>query len=127
MGGPGLQGFTVIDPSPGTVDWLLLPENTLETPAVLFVLGDSTTNVGFKSHGNNASYGYFYSRYGGFDFSVGTNSIYGTVIGAGNVGFFGTPQTYYDDRVWVNITQEWTRNVKLVPNTWRELSPGATE
>lgn len=126
MGGPGLQGLTVIDPSPGTTGNISLPGNTRETPAVLFVLGDSTTSVGFELGGGSDSYGYFYSRWGGFDFAHGNPNVYGTVVGAGNVGFFGTPRTYYDDNVWINITGQWTLNVRLVPNTWRELSPGAT-
>lgn len=127
MGGPGLQGLTVIDPPSGdTTDSLQLPSNTESTPALLLVLGDSTTSVGFNNAGNSNMYGFFYTRYGNFDFARGTVSAYGTVICAGDIGFKGTPQTIYDNNVLTNLSSQWTLNVKLVPNTWRELQPGAT-
>lgn len=129
MGGPGLLGLTIIVPPSGdTGDVVPLPgQGTSETtPALLFVLGDSTTSVAFDQGGNTDSYGFFYTRWGGFDFAHGTPSVYGTCVCAGSVGFKGTPQTIYDNNVWTNLSNEWTLNVKLVPNTWRELSPGAT-
>jgi hypothetical protein len=75
MGGPGLLGLTVIVPPSGdTSDVVTLPgRGTSEAnPALLLVLGDSTTSVGFNQGGNTHSYGYFYTRWGGFDFAHGT-------------------------------------------------------
>lgn len=127
MGGPGLQGLTVIDPASGTSGTIPLPGNTESTPAVLFVLGDSTTQWNFKTNGTVDSYGFFFTRWGGTEVSKGTSSVYGTLVAAGSVGFDGTPNVIYDDLVWSQLLQQWTLNVKLVPNTWRELSPGATD
>lgn len=121
-GGPGLQGVTYIEPATGTSGSVELPGNTLEHPALLFLMGGN--NWGFNNAGNTDIYGVFYTQ-GNFDFARGTVTCHGSIFCLGDIGFKGTPQTLYNDNVWINLTREWTLNVKLVPNTWRELSPGA--
>jgi hypothetical protein len=123
MGGPGLNGLTYIEPATGTSGSVALPENSLANPALLFLMGGN--NWGFNNAGNMDAYGIFYTQ-GNYDFARGTVTCHGSIFCMGDVGFKGTPQTLYNDNVWINLTQEWTLNVRLVPNTWRELSPGAT-
>jgi hypothetical protein len=123
MGGPGLQGLTVIEPATGTSGDMALPSNTVSTPACLVVLGGN--GWGFNNAGGGNTYGFYFTQ-GNFDFARGNFSVHGMIVCAGDVGFKGTPQLIYDDRVIVKLMSEWTLNVKLVPNTWRELSPGAT-
>lgn len=127
MGGPGLQGLTYIEPAAGTSGTCELPQNTVDTPALLFLTGGNNWNFTGGGHGAGTAdaYGFFYTQ-GNCDFQHGTPTIHGSMIAAGDIGFIGTPQIEYDDRVWINMTQQWTLNVRLVPNTWRELSPGST-
>ena len=123
MGGPGLQGLTYIEPTTGTSGSIALPANTIDNPGVLFLMGGNGWN--FNNSGNADSYGFFYTQ-GNFDFARGTVTVHGSIICTGDVGFKGTPQTLYNDNVWIKLTQQWTLNVRLVPNSWRELTPGAT-
>jgi hypothetical protein len=122
MGGPGLQGLTYIEPAAGTSGVITLPANTEQTPACLVVMGGNDWN--FNNAGSGDTYGFYYTQ-GNFDFSRGNYSIHGMIVCAGDVGFKGTPQLLYNDNVIVNLMSEWTLNVKLAPNSWRELSPGA--
>ena len=122
MGGPGLNGLTYIEPAVGTSGSIELPSNSLSNPALLFLMGGN--DWGFNNAGNVDCYGIFYTQ-GNYDFARGTMSVHGSIFCLGDIGFKGTPQTLYNDNVWVNLTQQWTLNVRLVPNTWRELSPGA--
>ena len=124
MGGPGIQGLTFIEPTAGSSGTLDLPANTVDTPALLFLMGGNNWNFGGGSQGNTQAYGFFYTQ-GNLVSDNGTPDVHGTMICAGDIGFTGTPAIEYDDRVWVNLQRRWTLNVKLVPNTWRELSPGA--
>jgi hypothetical protein len=117
MGGPGLQGLTVIEPNggSGTVN---LPANTADAPAVTLLLGGDNWN--YQMRGNIDYYGFAYTT-GNLDFSAGTPCIHGMVVCTGSVGLRGTADVLYNDNVLARLSMQWTLNVRLVPNTWREL------
>jgi hypothetical protein len=119
MGGPGLQGLTVIVPPAGTSGTVELPANTIDTPAVTLLLGGNNWN--FDMRGHTDYYGFCYTT-GNLDFSAGTPCIHGTIVTLGSVGLRGTADVLYNDNVLMKLSTMWTLNVRLVPNTWRELS-----
>jgi hypothetical protein len=120
MGGPGLQGITVIEPAAGTSGTISLPATTAESPAVTLLLGGDLWN--FQMRGNTDYYGFAYTT-GNLDFSAGTPAIHGMIVALGSVGLRGTADVLYNDAVLARLMGMWTLNVRMVPNTWRELSP----
>ena len=71
--------------------------------------------------GTTDYYGVAYTT-GNLNFSAGTPCIHGTIVATGSVGLRGTADILYNDNVLMKLNTMWTLNVRLVPNTWRELS-----
>jgi len=116
----GLSGLCVIEPtSPTNVK---IVSNTVlnseMSPGILLILGGSTLEWG----GTADYYGVIYCN-AGISTSVGTANIHGMVVTTSFEQMSGTPNIYYNDNCIARLLNRYSLNVKLVPNTWRQLQP----
>lgn len=114
----GLSGLCVIEPSATTTLSLGGEYNTEAQPGILLLLGGS--NVDFGGGGNY--YGVLYTD-GTVDKGHGDFHVHGMLVGAALVDMRGTVNVYYNDNVIARLSTRWSLNVRVVPNTWRELKP----
>jgi len=114
----GISGLTVIEPNPVTEVRFQgnATYNSENSPGLLMILGGSSLSIG----GNTDYYGVVYSQ-GDVSTSHGTPTIHGMVISTGNENLIGTANLDYNDTCVANLLSMYPLNVKLVPNTWREL------
>ena len=93
--------------------------NTPASPGILLSLNpDSAIDLG----GSGNYYGVIYVT-GPLDKAHGNFVVHGSFISASNVDMKGTVEVRYSDAAILKLNQQWTMNTKMVPNTWRELSP----
>lgn len=116
----GLSGLCVIAPS--SVTEIKIQGNTdLNSemlPGILMIMGGSTLSWG----GTAQFYGVIYCE-GAMNTSHGTGDIHGMCIANTNEELKGTPNVRYNDNCIARLMNRWSLNVRLVPNTWRELKP----
>jgi hypothetical protein len=114
----GCTGLTVIEPSTLTTLTLKDDYNSVAKPGVLLLLGGS--NLDFGGGGNY--YGVMYTD-GTVDKGHGNFVIHGMLVAASTVDMRGTVNISYNDACIVNLNLRFSSNVRIVPNTWRELQP----
>ena len=66
-------------------------------------------------------FGILYSSFGFVD--TGTTEIHGMVIAKGIATLSGSRNVVYDPNVLANLNLIVPANVRMMPNTWRELQP----
>jgi hypothetical protein len=116
--GGGLTGLCVIEPSAATTLSVKGEYNTEAQPGILLLLGGS--NLDFGGGGNY--YGVMYTD-GTVEKGHGDFHVHGMLVGASTVDMRGTVNVYYNDNVISRLSTRWSLNVRVVPNTWRELKP----
>lgn len=116
----GLSGLCVIQAPTGTN--IKITSNTVlnseEKPGIVLVIGGATLEWG----GTADYYGVLYCS-SGMSTSVGTANIHGMVVTSSYEQMSGTPNILYNDNCVARLLNTWSLNVKLVPNTWRQLQP----
>jgi hypothetical protein len=114
----GITGLTVIEPTTPTEVRFQgnATYNSESSPGLLMVLGGSALTMG----GNMDFYGVVYSQ-GDMSTAHGTPTIHGMAISTGNENLIGTANLEYNDSCVAKLLNLYPLNVKLVPNTWREL------
>jgi hypothetical protein len=96
--------------------------NSAASPGILFILGGN--NITIDMGGNASFWGVMYTE-GTFQSAHGTPSIHGMLICKSNLDMKGTPNVYYNDSAIMKLANRWTLAVRVVSNTWREISPVA--
>jgi len=117
----GITGLTVIKPTtPGSLRLPAKPDptNTVEKPGIILLLGGS--NLDFQSGGNY--YGVLYTQ-GTVEQGSGGYTVHGMIVSDSTADLRGTVNIMYNDKAIVNLATRFTSNVRIVPNTWRELQP----
>jgi len=114
----GLTGLTVIEPSATTTLTIKGDYNSVAKPGVLLLLGGS--NLDFGGGGNY--YGALYTQ-GTVDKGHGNFIIHGMLVATSTVDMRGTVNISYNDACIANLDSRFPSNVRIVPNTWRELQP----
>jgi hypothetical protein len=114
----GLSGLCVVEPPTATSLSFRGEYNTEMKPGILLLLGGS--NLDFGGGGNY--YGVMYTD-GTVDKGHGDFHVHGMLVGASTVDMRGTVNVYYNDNVISRLATRWSLNVRVVPNTWRELRP----
>ena len=115
-----MSGLCVINVPAGTFVTLKGDYNSLASPGILVVLSSSTSNVDFGGTGD--FYGVVYTS-GNVDKGHGVYAVHGMLVAAGGDDMRGTVDLYYNDGCIAKLLQRFSMNIKLVPNTWRELKP----
>jgi hypothetical protein len=117
----GVSGLCVIEPPAGTTIKFTgtVDLNTEADPGVLMVLGSTCA---FEWGGNAQYYGVIYCE-GPMSTAAGTGDIHGMVICTSSQALRGTPNILYNDNCLAHLLQRFSMNVKMVTNTWRELTP----
>ncbi|HJW74486.1 MAG TPA: hypothetical protein VJ787_02280 [Thermoleophilia bacterium] len=116
----GLSGLTVIAP-PTPTEVKVQGNTDLNSemvPGIFMLMGGSTLSWG----GTAQFYGVIYSE-GAVNTAHGTGDIHGMCIANTNEELKGTPNVRYNDNCIARLLNRWSLNVRLVPNTWRELRP----
>jgi hypothetical protein len=92
--------------------------NSVDSPGILVVRGGSLEFTGGGDY-----YGIIFVDGGATD--LGNVKVHGAVICAGGADsqLGGSQTILYNDRIWMNLNQEITLAAKIVPNSWREVSP----
>jgi len=114
----GISGLCVIEPAAATTLSIKGELNTEAEPGLLLLLGGS--NLDFGGGGNY--YGVLYTD-GTVEKGHGDFHVHGMLVGASTVDMRGTVNVYYNDNVISRLATRWALNVRVVPNTWRELKP----
>lgn len=116
----GLSGLCVIEAPTGTNIKIVANTvlNSEESPGIILVIGGATLEWG----GTAAFYGVLYCS-NGMSTSIGTADIHGMVVTTSYENMSGTPNILYNDNCIARLLNRWSLNVKLVPNTWRQLTP----
>jgi hypothetical protein len=99
--------------------------NSLANPGILLILGPeggSGNAIELDMGGNATFYGVMYTE-GRIYSSHGTPDIHGMLVCKSNLDMKGTPGVLYNASVIMNLANQWTLTVSLVPNTWREIQP----
>ena len=128
----GVSGLTVVCPDTATT--LQVPNtpeviNSEARPGALILVKSpdgTTSNFDFQGSGNNKpAYGYYGVMYtdGTVKKGSGGYNIHGMLVAAGNAEFEGTVNIYYNDNCIVNLGGQWSTNVTMVANSWREIRP----
>lgn len=113
----GLSGLTVVE-STGTVSLRAGEWNSEMEPGFLLVIGGG--NIDYAGSGDY--WGAMYTD-GTVDKGHGTFTVHGMVVAASTVDMRGTVNLHYNDNVIARLQNRWSLNVRVVPNTWRELKP----
>lgn len=115
----GFSGLCVIDDGTGADLSLDGEINTPTSPGILLSLNpDSSIDMG----GSGNYYGVIYVT-GPLDKSHGNFVVHGSFISVSNVDMRGTVEVRYSDSAILRLNSQWALNTKMVPNTWRELTP----
>jgi len=113
----GLSGLCVVETTQ-TVSLRAGEWNSEAEPGFLLVLGGG--NIDFAGMGDY--WGVMYTD-GTVDKGHGTFTVHGMVVAASTVDMRGTVNVHYNDNVIAKLQNRWSLNVRVVPNTWRELQP----
>ena len=105
-------------PSASTVSLRAGEWNSEMEPGFLLVIGGG--NIDFAGSGDY--WGAMYTD-GTVDKGHGTFTVHGMVVAASTVDMRGTVNVHYNDNVISRLRNRWSLNVRVVPNTWRELKP----
>lgn len=113
----GLSGLTVVQTTQ-TVSLRAGVLNSEAAPGFLLVLGGGNIDFGGSGH-------YWGSMFtdGTVDKGHGDYTVHGMLVAASTVDMRGTVNVHYNDTVIAKLQSRWSLNVRLVPNTWRELQP----
>jgi hypothetical protein len=115
----GVSGLTVIESPTGANVVLRAGVWNSETdPGILIVLGGG--NIDFAGSGDY--WGVMYTD-GTVDKGHGNFTVHGMVVAASLVDMRGHVNVWYNDNVIARLATRWSLNVRVVPNTWRELKP----
>jgi type II secretory pathway pseudopilin PulG len=115
----GISGLTVIEsPTGANVSLRAGVWNSEANPGILMVLGGG--NIDFAGSGDY--WGAMYTD-GTVDKGHGNFTVHGMVVAASLVDLRGTVNIHYNDNVISRLATRWSLNVRVVPNTWRELKP----
>ena len=118
--GGGLTGLTVIEPPTFTTLTVKDDYNSEAAPGILLLLGGS--NLDFGGGGNY--WGVMYTD-GTVDKGHGNFIVHGMLVAASTVDMRGTVNVNYNDNCIARLSTRWPLSIRLVPDTWRELPPGA--
>jgi hypothetical protein len=118
--GGGLTGLTVIEPPTFTTLTVKDDYNSVDAPGIVMLLGGS--NLDFGGGGN--FWGVMYTD-GTVDKGHGNFIIHGMLVAASTVDMRGTVNVNYNDNCIARLSTRWPLSIRLVPDTWRELPPGA--
>ena len=100
----------------GNDKWIFGPGPEEPLPGIIIV---ENGNLSFD--GGAFFFGILYSSFGFVD--TGTTEIHGMVIAKGIATLSGSRNVVYDPNVLTNLNLIVPANVRLVPNTWKELTP----
>lgn len=100
----------------GNDKWIFGPGPEEPLPGIIIV---ENGNLSFD--GGAFFFGVLYSSFGFVD--TGTTEIHGMVIAKGIATLSGSRNVVYDPNVVANLNLIIPANVRLVPNTWKELTP----
>jgi len=100
----------------GNDKWIFGPGPEEPLPGIIIV---ENGNLSFD--GGAFFFGVLYSSFGFVD--TGTTEIRGMVIAKGIATLSGSRNVVYDPNVVANLNLIIPANVRLVPNTWKELTP----
>jgi hypothetical protein len=114
----GMSGLCVIHAAVGSTVLLKDDYNSEASPGMLLVLGGG--NIDFGGNGNY--YGIVYCD-GPIDKGHGTFTIHGMAVTRNTDDMRGTVDIKYNDNCIARLQNNFPTNVKLVNNTWRELTP----
>jgi hypothetical protein len=116
----GVSGLTVIEPTTSQTLSLRGDYNTSLQPGIILMLGTAEPVLDFGSGGNY--WGVLYTD-GHVDKGHGSFTVHGMLVSASNVDMRGTVNLVYNDDVLSRLNARWSLNIRIVPNTWRELKP----
>jgi hypothetical protein len=114
----GCTGLTVISSPYGTTLSLKDDYNSQDRPGILLLLGGA--NFDFGGGGN--FWGVMYTE-GTVDKGHGNFIIHGMLVAKDTTDMRGTVNIAYNRACIVNLNARFPSNVRIVPNTWRELKP----
>jgi hypothetical protein len=121
--GGGVTGLCVIDVTGQGAQTLSLGPsgyNSEASPGILLFLGSDTINIDQRGHSDY--WGIMYTD-GNYTCGHGNPAVHGMVVAAGGASLIGTADLLYNQNVISKLSSMYTLNVRIVPNTWREVKP----